>query len=113
MSMKVRQLVKELHREMRRCYLTRSANVTGLLGRAASLLISSSAICAEAGGCDQLGEARGNVAVEVYRRVSSGLGFTRVLKALVRSFAICTSDWRDLTEAQRLNWYRVRWRSGP
>lgn len=39
----------------KRYYLTRSAKVTGLLGRAASLLISSSAIWTEGGGCDRGG----------------------------------------------------------
>ena len=50
-----RQYLRPFDIRDKRCYLTRSAKVTGLLGRAASLLISSSAIWAEEGGCDQLG----------------------------------------------------------
>jgi hypothetical protein len=75
-----------------RSYLTRSASVTGLLGRAASLLISSSGIWAEEGGCDQVGMAGGNVAAEVYNRVLSDRSLTRDLIGLANSLAIRTLD---------------------
>lgn len=74
--------------ERRRCYLTRSAKVTGLLGRTASLLISSSGICAKEGGCDQVDIAGGNVAAEVYHRALFGPRRSRGLQALAKSSAI-------------------------
>jgi hypothetical protein len=56
--------------------LTRSAKVTGRLGDAANLLISSSAIWAEEGGWDQVGIDGGNAASDVYRRSFCDLSFT-------------------------------------
>ena len=49
-------------------YLTRSARVNGLRGLAASLLISSSGICAVEGGCDHPWTG-GKVAVDMLRQL--------------------------------------------
>ena len=71
-----------------RYYLTRSASVTGLLGRAANLLISSSEICAEEGGCDQVGIAGGDTAADVYHRILFNLTFKTGLQPLNSRSAI-------------------------
>jgi hypothetical protein len=62
--------------------------VTGLLGRAASLLISWSGIWAEEGGCDQVGITGGNVAAELYHRALLVPSFTTGFKALAESSPI-------------------------
>lgn len=80
--------INSMYRKTRRWYFTRSASVTGLLGRAASLLISSSEICAEEGGCDQVGTAGGNDATDVYHRTLSDLTLKPGLQTLHSMSAI-------------------------
>ena len=83
----------------RRCYLTRSANVTGLLGHDASLLISSSGICPAQGGRDQEGTAGGKVAGEVYHRTFPGLSLITGLQALARVLVIDQDKTGELSKA--------------
>jgi hypothetical protein len=70
--------------------LTRSASVTGLLGHAASRLISLSAICAEEGGCDQEGIAAGKLTAELDHRILYGRSSDRALQGLSKTSAIAT-----------------------